>query len=164
MHWKYLFALSLSCSLHSAVMAASLEIPTLSSYLWKGQDLANAQPCFITIRSNNIGLISSLSYEGHFNGWATSLPPSLTVSESGLFGIAHFMRGLTPESVSYESTETLVPGLILRSIPLPGQDQLREAVLSGPSLVTLESLKFRIHEPELSLDATCTQLVRQRVD
>lgn len=164
MHLKYLFAMSLSCSLHSALWAASLEIPTLSSYLWKGQDLANGQPCFITIRSNNNGLISTLSYEGSFSGWATSLPLGLSATEQGLFGIANFMRGLTPESVSYEPTHTSVPGLTLRSFPLLDQGPSREAVLSGPSLVKLESLIFRIQEPEFSLDATCTQLVSQRVD
>ena len=163
-HLRYLFALSFSGFILSTVSAANFEIPTLSTYLWKGKDSAHGQPCFVTIRSNNAGLISYLAYEGEFRAWARSLPNGLSASEEGLTGIVSFLRDLTPEAFRYETSNSLAPGLILRSFPLDEQGQFREAVLSGSSLLNLESLDLRIQSPELSLDASCTQLARQRVD
>ncbi len=164
MPFKYVFTLSLSALIHSSLLAANFEIPTLSSYLWKGQDSVDGQPCFVTMRSDNKGLINYLTYEGSFSGSAEALPQGLSLSQGGLIGIVNVMRDLSADSVSYVSPDAPTPGLILRSLPLDDQGQFREFVLAGPSLVHLESAAIHIQGPGLSLDASCTQLIRQRLD
>jgi hypothetical protein len=162
--FKYFSTLSLSAFIHSSLLAANFDIPTLSNYLWKGQDAVDGQPCFVTMRSDNKGLINYLAYEGSFSGSAEVLPQGLSVSQRGLIGIVNVMRDLPADTFSYVSPDATTPGLILRSLPLDDQGQFREVVLAGPSLVYLESAVIHIQDLGLSLDASCTQLIRQRLD
>jgi len=160
---KPLIVFSFGFILNSIASAAGFPIATYSSFLWQGLDPATGESCFVTMRTNSLGLINYLSFEGNIQGWALTPPPSLTKSETGFQGTTRLIQGHTTEDFAYEP-HAASEGIILRrsTVQTPGQEL--EIQLFGASLAQLQDLVFSDHGPDLWFDGECRNLTRLKVD